>query len=91
MDIEFSDMYPSIINKWPEEYKYTGIALKFSSDLEVIERSTYGGLDWLGDIGGLFDALRIIGMALVGPFVKFALSLQLLTKIFYTTPRSTAD
>ena len=33
----------------------------------TIDRSAYNYLEWLGDVGGLFDALRIIGAVLVGP------------------------
>ena len=39
-------------------------------------------LDWLGDLGGLFDALHILGGALVAPIAKFALEAQMMNKIF---------
>ena len=39
-------------------------------------------LEWLGDIGGLFDALRYIGILFVYPFVAFNLKSLLLTQIF---------
>ena len=38
----------------------------------AIERKTYSGLEWLGDVGGLFDALVLIGSFLVGPITAFA-------------------
>eukprot|EP00353_Schmidingerella_taraikaensis_P002280 CAMPEP_0185598114 /NCGR_PEP_ID=MMETSP0434-20130131/81796_1 /TAXON_ID=626734 ORGANISM="Favella taraikaensis, Strain Fe Narragansett Bay" /NCGR_SAMPLE_ID=MMETSP0434 /ASSEMBLY_ACC=CAM_ASM_000379 /LENGTH=48 /DNA_ID= /DNA_START= /DNA_END= /DNA_ORIENTATION= len=31
------------------------------SDIKVAERQTYGMLEWLSDVGGLFDALAAIG------------------------------
>ena len=71
---------------WPDKYKFTGIELKFSLDLRLTERSTYSLLEWLGDIGGLFDALKLIAVPLVSPFAKFFLSLELLTRLFRIKP-----
>jgi len=48
----------------------------------VTERSTYSLLEWLGDIGGLFDALHIIGGFIVGPVAGFSLKAQLLHSVF---------
>ena len=44
------------------------IRISFERDLSLtsLERTAYGILDMLGDIGGLFDALLVIGAALVG-------------------------
>ena len=47
----------------------------------VTERSTYSFLDILGDVGGLYDALRILGGLLVMPFASKALSNELVKKI----------
>jgi len=33
----------------------------------MIERQTYSALEYLGDLGGLFDALGYLGSALVAP------------------------
>ena len=40
----------------------------------------YSILDWLGDIGGLHDALQIIGAFIASPFSTFALKLELLRR-----------
>ena len=48
----------------------------------MIERQSYSILEWLGDIGGLFDALRLIGFLMVAPFANFWLKSELLSKIF---------
>ena len=48
--------------------------------MKVINRSTYSILDWLGDIGGLHDALQIIGAFIAGPFSSSALKLELLRR-----------
>ena len=36
-------------------------------------RQTYSSLDFLGDLGGLYDALRLIAQTIVAPFSTFAL------------------
>ena len=48
----------------------------------VIERSTYSLLDWLGDVGGLFDGLILMTRWFVSPLVVFALRAKLLSQIF---------
>ena len=48
----------------------------------VINRQTYDMLEWLGDMGGLFDALRIIGSFFVVPVSAHALESKLMTTIF---------
>ena len=53
-------------NKFPtpknplSRYKFTSIEVNFSPDVRTIFRQTYNILDWLGDVGGLTDALIII-------------------------------
>ena len=44
-----------------------------SLDLKIIERSTYSILEWLGDVGGLFDMLCLIGGFLIGPLATYSL------------------
>jgi len=39
-------------------------------------------LDFLGDLGGLFDALKLICGVLVAPFSAFALKMSLMTGLF---------
>ena len=51
----------------------------------MIERQTYNILEWLGDVGGLYDMLRLIGRLLVNPFAIFALRSELLTQAFRFT------
>ena len=70
---------PSAWNNWPtkespdNKFKYFGFEISNSPDLKQIDRSTYGILDWMGDCGGLFDALLIIGSVIVNPFSVLAL------------------
>ena len=54
-------------------------------DQNVIERQTYSFLEWLGDIGGLYDALRLIGLLMMSPFSSFFLKAELLSQVFRFT------
>ena len=46
-----------------------------------ISRQTYSFLDWLGDLGGLLEALLIIGHLFVGPVASYALNRKLVTSM----------
>ena len=48
----------------------------------MVTRQTYSFLDWLGDMGGLFDALYLLGMIILAPISKFALKTELLSSMF---------
>ena len=41
-------------------YKFISAEVNFNMDLSAYNRQTYSLLDWLGDIGGLMDALYVI-------------------------------
>ena len=53
-----------------------------SNDVTIIERSTYNFLEWLGDVGGLFDAVVIVGGVFIAPIATIALKIELLTEVF---------
>ena len=76
-DFSIGDQKPSKYYTWPNNFKFTSIALYQSLDVEVTERQTYSILDLLGDVGGLNDSLRLIGASLVSPFASFALNSKL--------------
>ena len=86
--LSFEEAVPSDWNNWPtgaspdNKFKIASMMIYFNQDLRVIERATYGILDWLGDIGGLFCALRIIGQIFAAPFAAFALKAELLSSVF---------
>ena len=48
----------------------------------MIERSTYSALEWLGDVGGLSDALWGIGTVFLGPITAFAVKVDVLSHSF---------
>ena len=45
-------------------------------------RSVYSILDYLGDVGGLLDGLKLIASALIAPFSGYSYIAVLLTKLF---------
>ena len=45
-------------------------------------RSVYSILDYLGDVGGLLDALKLIASASIAPFGGYSYITVLLTKLF---------
>ena len=48
-------------------YKFASFWLELRQDVTFIERSTYSILEWLGDVGGLFDGLRVLSQLIVTP------------------------
>ena len=48
----------------------------------MIERQTYSLLEWIGDIGGFYDGLKIIASFFVTPIATSALNSQLLAQYF---------
>ena len=83
---------PSNWKYWPTDdepdkrYKLASIIVIFSQNLTEINRKTYSGLEWLGDIGGLFDGLSYLGKIMMGPLSAMALKAELLTHIFALEP-----
>ena len=47
---------------YPENYKVTGLEILASYDVVRINRETYSLLQFLGDVGGLYDALLFLGI-----------------------------
>ena len=86
--MEFDIPQPSVMNKWPTKekpdnwYKIVSSYITLTMGQTQIERQTYSFLEWLGDIGGLFDALRLIGIILMAPFASFKVKNELLSNIF---------
>ena len=50
----------------------------------IHSREIYNALDFLGDVGGLFDGLKLIGAGFVALFGPGGLQLSLIGKFFYT-------
>jgi len=58
-----------LIDKPDGQYKFGSIGVNLDPTYKVINRNAYGILDWLGDIGGLNDALYTIVNILLVPFL----------------------
>ena len=89
MNFKFGDaLKPSSFNQWPTEeqpdykYKFSSLVVWLDQEVTQIERSTYNVLEWLGDIGGLYDAMKLVGQAIVYPVAMFALKVELTTHAF---------
>ena len=52
-------------------YKYASVEVNLNKDLAMINRQTYSMLDWLGDCGGLLEALFFISDMFFAPFMMF--------------------
>ena len=84
----FRGNVPSAWNQFPTKekpegrYKYTSVGINFSQDSLLVNRQTYSILDWLGDIGGLLDALYLIGFVFISPLASYAMNSKLLSTLF---------
>ena len=89
--VAFDPPAPSSLWNWPSKtqpdnkYKIVSSYVTLTMDLNVIERQTSSLLEWLGDVGGLFDMLKLLGSYLIGPIGAFALRAELLTSVFRFT------
>ncbi len=84
---------PSSWNKYPtpedpsRRYKFVSLEVIVGLDKLVVGRETYSLLDWLGDLGGLFDALFILCGVIISPVAQFSMKAMLLSKLFNFKPR----
>ena len=63
------------------KFKFTSVLFSLNKDVLYTSRSTYSFLDWLGDIGGLVDALFLIGEIFMGPLATYTLQSKLVASI----------
>jgi len=73
---------PSIYTDWGTKWKVTAIEIYFEYDLEHFNRETYNFLVFLGDMGGLYDALLIIGALCVSKVSSIIYTLYAYEHIF---------
>ena len=80
---------PTAWNTFPTDdkpdamYKFTSVSFEFNKDLRQINRQTYSFLDWLGDCGGLLDALHFIAKIFVSPLSIYALNSKLVSNLVH--------
>ena len=53
-----------------------------SLDLLVTEREVYSVLDWIGDLGGLFDGLKLICVGILSIFNYNLYSAYMVSQLF---------
>ena len=63
-------------------YKFSSLEVNLDTKLLSFNRSTYDMLTWIGDIGGLTDALLLMLEFMLMPFMTFNLKSFLLTTLF---------
>ena len=65
----FSSWTDDLTEKPKGQYKFGSAALVVDNKIQIVNRQTYGLLDWLGDIGGLYDAMFILLNIFLTPFL----------------------
>ena len=60
-------------------YKFASVDMAINHDLEVHFRTTYGFLDWLGDVGGFSSAVFAVAALLNSANSDFALKSRLMS------------
>ena len=75
------------VGKRPYEFAdnvHVSVAIELHSDLTVINRQVYSVLDWLGDIGGLSEALFFIGTFILTLSTLGSLEIMLVSMLYRT-------
>ena len=54
-----------------------------STRTKNFQRSVYSFLDYVGDVGGLLDGLKLIASVMIAPFSSFNYMTLLLSKLFF--------
>ena len=75
----------------PKIYKYNGFWFELRQYSTVIERETYSLLDWLGDVGGLAEALYLISLYFISPITAIIFNSNLLSLFFKIVKGREAD
>ena len=63
-------------------YKFASVDFKPMKSINKINRQTYSFFEWLGDIGGLLDAVLVIAELALWHYSKFRFSSFLMTNLF---------
>ena len=67
-------------------YKFSSIEFNLDNRIGVVQRETYDLLSWLGDIGGLIDALKYAVQFIMAPYAAFSAKSTLLKSLFRMKP-----
>ena len=64
------------------EYKFASVEIHQENSIYKINRQTYNLLEYLGDIGGLLDAMLFIAQLVLWPVYNFNVSSHLMKRMF---------
>jgi len=73
---EYDDNYST------DDGYHAAVYIRYDNSYDIYERTTYSLLDWLGDIGGLSEALFFIGAILVSNISEKLMISSILKKTF---------
>ena len=72
-------------------FKFSSFEVNLDQRVRVINRQTYDVLSWLGDLGGLIDALYYIIYFLLSPYTSYRLKSKILRGLFRMQPHQEND
>ena len=67
----------NFVQKYLDEYYFLQVYITVHPDLHTINRKTDSLFDWLGNWGGLFDGLNLVGKHLLSNYSFYALNSKL--------------
>ena len=88
---------PTSWNIFPTEddpkalYKFASVNMQLNHDLQIDFRTTYGFLDWIGDVGGFSGAVFAVATLLNSANSDFALKSTLMSVLTRVQPENYAD
>jgi len=88
---EYTSAVPEIRDQYAPDDVLFSLKIKLDNDVVHHKRSIYTSLDLLGDIGGLFDALKIISSIIITLYFSIfgnPLHGYLLKALFMSNPQS---
>ena len=92
--MSFDDPEAADDRTWPTKedpanyYKFSSFWIERGSETTTIERETYSALEWIGDIGGLYDGFLIMGNTVAGPLAAITLKAKLIAWLFARDEKS---
>ena len=72
-------------------FKFSSIEVNLDLRVRIINRQTYDVLGWLGDLGGLIDALYYIIFFILSPYTSYRLKSKILRGLFRMQPHHEDD
>ena len=73
------------------DYKFASVEIRQEDSIYKVNRQTYNLLEYLGDIGGLLDAMLFIAQLVLWPVYNFNVSSYLMKRMFRKKSSSDDD